>query len=110
MPPNSQAMLHLMALGVLDGLDQGAPQSARSTHLQLEAMKWAYRDRHLIADPTFVDVPIARMLSKAHAAAGRAQLSMERASPRPEPIAAGDTVYLCAADRDGNAVSMIQSL
>jgi gamma-glutamyltranspeptidase/glutathione hydrolase len=110
MPPNSQAMLHLMGLGVLEGLDQGAPQSARSTHLQLEAMKWAYRDRHLIADPTFVDVPMARLLSHEHAAAGRAQLSMDHASLRPDAVAAGDTVYLCAADRDGNAVSMIQSL
>jgi gamma-glutamyltranspeptidase/glutathione hydrolase len=110
MPPNSQALLHLMGLNVLEGLDQGGPQSARSTHLQLEAMKWAYRDRHLIADPTFVDVPTGRMLSREHAAAGRAQLSMDRASARPDPVAAGDTVYLCAADRDGNVVSMIQSL
>jgi gamma-glutamyltranspeptidase/glutathione hydrolase len=110
MPPNSQAMLHLMGLGVLETLDLGAPQSAHSTHLQLEAMKWAYRDRYLIADPTFVDVPVERLLSKEHAAAGRAQLSMDRASARPAAVAAGDTVYLCAADRDGNAVSMIQSL
>lgn len=110
MPPNSQAMLHLMALGVLDGLDLGAAQSAREIHLQLEAMKWAYRDRHRIADPAYVHVPVAEMLSEEHAAAGRAQLSMDRASARPASVSAGDTVYLCAADRDGNVVSMIQSL
>jgi gamma-glutamyltranspeptidase / glutathione hydrolase len=110
MPPNSQAMLHLMGLGVLETLDLGAPQSARGTHFQFEAMKWAYRDRGRIADPAFVDVPVARLLSREHTAAGRAQLSLDRASPKPTPVAAGDTVYLCAADRDGNVVSMIQSL
>jgi gamma-glutamyltranspeptidase/glutathione hydrolase len=110
MPPNSQAMLHLIGLNVLESLNLGAPQGARATHLQLEAMKYAYLDRPLIADPAFTEVPVARMLSKAHAAAGRAQLSLDRASPPPAPVAAGDTVYLCAADRDGNVVSMIQSL
>src|SRR5438477_9391824 len=44
-PPNSQALLHLMALAVLDTLDLGEPQSARATHLQVEAMKYAFQDR-----------------------------------------------------------------
>jgi gamma-glutamyltranspeptidase/glutathione hydrolase len=109
-PPNSQALLHLMGLAVLDTLDLGSPQSARATHLQVEAMKYAFRDRRSIADPTFVDVPVERLTSRAHAAEGRAQLQMDRASTPAVGVRAGDTVYLCAADRDGTAVSMIQSL
>jgi gamma-glutamyltranspeptidase/glutathione hydrolase len=73
-------------------------------------MKWAFRDRHLIADPAFVDVPVARLTSREHAAEGRAQLQRDRATRPMAGARAGDTVYLCAADRDGNAVSMIQSL
>ncbi len=109
-PPNSQALLHLMGLAVLDTLDLGEPHSARAVHLQLEAMKWAFRDRRLIADPAFVDVPVARLSSREHATEGRAQLRFDRATAPAAGVAAGDTVYLCAADRDGNAVSMIQSL
>lgn len=109
-PPNSQAMLHLMGLAVLDTLDLGAPQSARATHLQVEAMKYAFRDQRSIADPSFVDVPVARLTSREHAAEGRAQLQEDRATAPAVGVRAGDTVYLCAADRDGTAVSMIQSL
>lgn len=108
-PPNSQALLHLIALGVLDPVELGDPQSARATHLQLEAMKYAFRDRHLIADPACGPVPVEVLLSKEHAAEGRAQLSMERASAPAAPLSAGDTVYLCAGDRDGNLISMIHS-
>ena len=109
-PPNSQALLHLMALAVLDTLDLGDPHSARATHLQVEAMKYAFRDQRSIADPTFVEVPVERLTSREHAARGREQLQMDRASRPAAGVRAGDTVYLCAADRDGMAVSMIQSL
>lgn len=109
-PPNSQALLHLMALAVLDTLELGEAQGARATHLQVEAMKYAFRERRSIADPAFVEVPVARLTSREHAAAGRAQLQLDRATAPAVGVGAGDTVYLCAADRDGNAVSMIQSL
>jgi gamma-glutamyltranspeptidase/glutathione hydrolase len=109
-PPNSQALLHVMGLATLDTLDLGEPFGADAVHLQLEAMKWAFQDRRLIADPAFVEVPVVRLTSREHAAAGRAQLQRDRATAPVAGARAGDTVYLCAADRDGNAVSMIQSL
>jgi gamma-glutamyltranspeptidase / glutathione hydrolase len=109
-PPNSQAILHLMGLAVLDTLDLGEPHSSRAVHLQLEAMKWAFRSRSLIADPAFTEVPVARLTSREHAAEGRAQLRIDRATAPVAGARSGDTVYLCAADREGNAVSMIQSL
>src|SRR4029453_17914024 len=94
----------------LDTLDLGEPHSTRATHLQVEAMKYAFRDQRLIADPSFANVPVGRLTSREHAAEGRAQLRMDRASRPAGGARAGDPVFLCAADRGGTAVSMIQSL
>jgi len=109
-PPNSQAILHAMSFALLDGFDLGSPQSAQATHLQVEAMKVAYRDRPRIADPTFADVPVAEMMSAQHIAAGRATIDAARASRPAVGATAGDTIYLSAADRNGTMVSLIQSL
>jgi gamma-glutamyltranspeptidase/glutathione hydrolase len=109
-PPNSQAILHAMSIALLDGFDLGSPQSAQATHLQVEAMKVAYQDRPRIADPAFVDVPLAEMVSEEHLRAGRASIDPTRASRPAVGATAGDTIYLCAADRDGTMVSLIQSL
>ncbi len=109
-PPNSQAILHSMAFGLLDGFDLGEPLRAQSAHLQVEALKVSYRDRTRIADPDFADVPLASMLSDAHLAEGRATIDPKLASRPMVGATAGDTIYLCAADRDGNMVSLIQSL
>lgn len=108
-PPNSHALLHPLSLGLLDPLDLGEPGSAHATHVQLEAVKIAYRDRPAIADPAFISVPVAELLSAEHIEAGLKELSLQRATA-PGIAGAEDTVYLCATDRDGMAVSMIQSL
>lgn len=110
-PPNSQGLLHLLALSLLESMDLGEPGSVRATHLQLEAMAFALEAaRHAIADPDFVPVPVERLLSPELRAEGRARIGMTAASGRALPASAGDTVYLCAADREGTVVSMIQSL
>jgi len=58
-------------------------------------------------------VPIERLVSKTYAAARRALIDPQRAAPAPTHgdarAGAGDTVYLAAADADGNMVSLIQS-
>jgi gamma-glutamyltranspeptidase/glutathione hydrolase len=83
-------------------------------HLFAEATKSAYfvRDEH-IADPAQADVDVAHFLSDAWASAARAKIRMDRAMPGPDwngGTEHTDTVYLCAVDRDGNAVSFINSL
>ena len=80
----------------------------------IEAKKLAYADmqRH-VADPKFADVPVGAMLSKEYARERAALIDPSTAQPRAEagslPVHAGDTTYLCVADRDGNMVSLIQS-
>jgi gamma-glutamyltranspeptidase/glutathione hydrolase len=87
----------------------------------VEIKKLAFADRtRWIADPAAAEVPVQRLLDPAYLRA-RAALVTELAAPTQRPglgpelsVAEddgdGDTVYLAAVDRWGNAVSWIQSL
>jgi gamma-glutamyltranspeptidase/glutathione hydrolase len=118
LPPNTQGVAALQMLNILEGYDLAAlgPNAAAYWHLLIEAKKLAYADldAHL-ADPAFVPVPTERLVAKDYAAAQRARIDPARAAgavaPGPAaPSARGDTVYLAAADRWGNMVSLINSL
>lgn len=84
-------------------------------HLLVQAKQLAYHDldKHL-ADPRFTDVPIERMISKAHAATRRPIIDPSKALAWDKVPSygslAGDTIYIAVVDKDGNAVSLIQSL
>jgi gamma-glutamyltranspeptidase/glutathione hydrolase len=90
----------------------GLPEVDR-IHLFAEICKLAYAERNsLIADPAFAEVPVTRLLSPGFAAELAGQVRMDRAAGFP-PAMLGmhtDTTYLCAVDRDRNAISMINSL
>lgn len=115
-PPNGQGIIALEILNILADImpDLSGPLSVERLHYAIEAGRLAYHDRaNLIGDPRQVDVPVERLLSKDYAARQRARIDPERAMtglpPSPFPLHA-DTVYLCVVDRDGNAVSFINSL
>jgi len=59
---------------------------------------YALRDRY-ITDPDFVTAPAEKFLARDHVPASRGA-----------ELDGGDTVYICAADGQGNAISMIQSV
>jgi len=113
-PPNGQGLAALMMLNVLAGFDlsEKLPLVER-VHLHAEATKLAYHHRDaLIADPAHVPCPVEQLLSDEVAQALRGRIDMERAGApvlwhEPEHR---DTVYLCAVDRDGNAISFINSI
>lgn len=111
LPPNGQGMTALLALNILERLPLDGKDPVETLHLQMEAMKLAFADAlHYIADPAFMQVPPQALLSKAYAAQ-RAKLITETAqSYAPGVPPRGDTVYFCAADGEGNSISMIQSL
>jgi gamma-glutamyltranspeptidase len=84
-------------------------------HLMVQAKQVAYHDRdRYLADPGFVDVPMARLISKAHADTRRGLMDPARALPWDQVPAegslSGDTVYIAVVDAQGNAVSLIHSL
>lgn len=111
--PPTQGMTTLEIMGILDRFDLAtvAEGSADHYHLLVEAVKLAFidRNRHL-ADPGFHDVPVERLLSAEHLAASAASIDPARARAWPHVFRHGDTVFLAAADRFGNAVSMLQTV
>lgn len=114
-PPNSQGLVALEMLNILEGYDLPALgyQSAEYLHVLLEAKKLAFADRdRYLSDPAFVDIPLARLLSKSYAAEQREHIDLTRAQAQfaGELRKEGDTMYLCTADAQGNVVSLIQSL
>jgi gamma-glutamyltranspeptidase/glutathione hydrolase len=110
LPPNGQGLAALVGLNVLECLEPGDPASALHWHRRIEAVKLAFADRDAyVADPEHADVPVAALLEKGYARRRAAEIG-ERALAAPRPGLAGDTVYLCAADAEGNLVSFIQSL
>src|SRR5579875_992973 len=114
LPPNTQGVTALEMVNISEGwpVSELGSGSARLVHLGVEAKKLAFADRdRYIGDPAMVDVPVDRLISKEYAAELRGQVDSERATvEEPDPAGGGDTVYLCAVDRDGMAVSLIQSL
>ena len=111
-PPNGQGLAALIALGLLDGLDLGrhGRDTAGAYHLQIEAMKLAFADAYrYIADPERAAVPVRGLLNAEYLVGRRALIGSDARTPEPGKPPAGGTVYLCAADRDGQMVSMIQS-
>jgi gamma-glutamyltranspeptidase/glutathione hydrolase len=113
-PPVSQGFMVLEMLNIIEGWPlQGATMNrADSIHYQVGAKKLAFEDRirHL-EDPEFGDPKIAMLISKEHAAKRRELLADGLHRPKGAVAAlGGDTTYLCATDRDGNAISLIQSI
>jgi gamma-glutamyltranspeptidase/glutathione hydrolase len=113
-PPVSQGFMVLEMLNIVEGwpFDSGNMSRADMIHLQVAAKKLAFEDRiRYLEDPSFGDPKIAMLLSKPYAAARRelAEDSQRRAH-EPVPQQSSETTYLCATDRDGNAVSLIQSV
>ena len=115
-PPNGQGLTALLALNILEGFDLStlSAQPSRYYHTMIEAMKIAFADRNrYIADPGFAKVPVAELLSKSYAVKRRGLINSEKAldSVPPGDLNLGsDTTYLSVVDKDGNAVSFINSL
>ncbi|HEU0164100.1 MAG TPA: gamma-glutamyltransferase [Thermomicrobiales bacterium] len=111
-PPNSQGVTVQIALKLIEGIDLRSLTwgSADHIHPLVEARKRAYAVRDAkFGDPRFIDIDLGTLLSDSAIANLWADYNPELAAAGPYTIA-GDTVYLCAVDRDGNAVSLIQSL
>ena len=113
-PPNSQGMASLAILNILNNFDVRAfgEGTADYYHAIIEATKEAFLDRDAyLTDPDFADIPLHRLLSKEHGQAQAARIDMAKASgPKALLEPKGDTVWLGTADRDGNCVSLIQSI
>jgi gamma-glutamyltranspeptidase/glutathione hydrolase len=117
LPPNGQGMAALEMLNIFEKfpLARHGFASAEAFHVKMEAQKLAYVDlRRYNADPRFVKVPARGIISKEYGAERAATIDTKRAhcdSAPGDPARFGkDTIYMSAVDKDGNIVSLIQSL
>jgi gamma-glutamyltranspeptidase / glutathione hydrolase len=116
LPPNGQGIAALEILRILEPFDLQAMGHNTPVYLHhlIEARKLAYADlKRFIGEPAAMKTPAAHLLSDAFIAERRSRLDVKRAALRPEPgpaATASETIYLTAADRDGNMVSFINSL
>ncbi|MBP3952424.1 gamma-glutamyltransferase [Bacillus suaedae] len=114
LPPNTQGMASLSILNILNHFDltQIEEGSAEYYHLIIEATKLAFNDRdQWLTDPDFVDIPLNRLLSKEHGAKLANQIKQGNNALHLNPLdPKGDTVWLGFIDKEGNAVSLIQSI
>lgn len=129
LPPNTQGITALEMLNILEGFDLKSlgHNSAAYLHLMVEAKRIAFADRAAwLADSTSTPAKaLERMLSKEYAAQRRQEIDPRKAAREYKPLALegrttpgegddpsgrGDTIYLTAADSDGNVISLIQSI
>ena len=86
-PPNGQGIAALLALNIVEGFDLGAMGHNSSEHLHytIEAMKLGFADLYkYVTDPTFVDVPVAGLLSDDYTESQRARITTGACEHRTE--------------------------
>lgn len=109
-PPNGQGLVALMALNIIKGFEFPCKDSIDTYHKQIEAMKLAFADgRKYITDPSRMRINVDDLLSEGYAAERRKLIGDTAVMPEPGTPPEGGTVYLAAADGEGNMVSYIQS-
>ena len=113
MPPSSSGGITIAeTLNILEGFGElpGYGTTAYS-HLLASAFQRAFVDRNAsLGDPAFVDVPIARLTSKAYADSLRRTIDRDRATPTLPPQSPGmsegtETTHYSVVDAAGNAVA-----
>jgi gamma-glutamyltranspeptidase/glutathione hydrolase len=118
-PPSSGGVVICELLNILEGYDLRGMgwHSAAEVHVLVEAMRHAFLDRNSqLGDPDFVANPLERLLDKAYAAAIRARIDPERATPSASlqpgtpPHEGTNTTHYSVMDQAGNAVAVTYTL
>lgn len=106
-PPNSQGYLTLLGAAIASGLDlPETPDESSWAHLLVESARAAGHDRPAVLHE---GADVQPLLDAPEVARRRALVDPARRSALRSPAAAGDTMFLCAVDRDRMGVSLIQS-
>ncbi len=116
LPPNGQGIIALVILGILErfGLENLDPLGPERFHLEMEAARIAYavRDK-FVTDPGYMDVCHSYLIGEDYLERLAQQVSPAKRMTSVPDVALPpqtDTVYLSVVDREGRAVSFINSL
>lgn len=111
LPPNSQGIVVLEALNILENFNLTHKEDILTYHRQIEAIKLAFVDGiKYIADPKYAKADVDMLISKEYAKKRFDTISDQKAQITvADDAPGGGTVYLACADDEGNMVSYIQS-
>ena len=111
LPPPSQGLAALLILGMFERLNVSRAETPEHHHGLIEASKRAFaiRDR-VVTDPRELTGNPADFLAPAVLEREAALIEARRAAPYPPRSAEGDTIWMGCIDKDGLAVSYIQSV
>ena len=109
-PPNGHGITALMALNIFENFEAKSRTDVDTMHHMIESMKLAFVDaKEYVTDPRFMTVSTEAMLDKNYAKERASLIGDKALVPTPGTPPSGGTVYLCAADNEGNMISYIQS-
>ncbi len=116
-PPSSGGIAMAQMLQILEPYDLPALDDAARTHLVVESMRRAFRDRTFyLGDPDFVQVPQRTLTSRDYAAGLRATINPDKATPSdllsgaPTPLEDDETTHFSIIDAAGNRAAVTQTV
>lgn len=115
-PPSAGGLVLLQGLGMLQALPWQEAGSVQRTHYVVEALRRAYRDRGVLGDPDFVEMPLQRLTSTDYLRQQAQDIDPDRATPSAslppaQPWREGEhTTHFTVLDAQGNAVAATLSL
>ncbi len=110
-PPPTQGLASAMILALYDRLGVARGEGFDHVHGLVEATKVAFRHRDkVVTDPRLEAPDYSGLLTPDGLDREVQAIDRKRAAPWPQPASKGDTIWMGAIDRDGMAVSFIQSV
>ena len=113
LPPNSQSIVAILALGILEGYDLAGMGEAARLHHEIEALRLGFEFAiDNVGEPTDAMLAAMRQALSAESINSLRKRITDRATApvRVQGANAADTTYLCAIDTEGNAVSLMTSI
>ena len=117
-PPSAGGVALAQVFNMLGHRGHAQLEDPSRTHLLVEAIRRAYRDRaEYLGDPDFVPVPVERLTHPWYADGLLASVRMDRATPSvtlPGPVSqrplGTDTSHFSVLDKDGNRAAVTQTI
>lgn len=116
--PSSGGIVLAEIFNILSAYDLQKLDKVDQTHLMIESMKRAYRDRaEYMGDSDFVDVPVQKLIGSSYTKQLQQSIQMNKATPSKslpptwhDDSAGTDTTHFSILDKDGNRVAATLSI
>jgi len=116
-PPSSGGIALMTMLNILSGYEVAHYQPIKRTHVIVEAMRRAYRDRaKFLGDTDFVKVPVKSLISEKYGYSLRRTINTRKATPSSSLGGVADTsggnhtTHFSILDKQGNRVAATLSI